>query len=62
MAGVSTFNPASVFSPDREDTVSEREAVASIDKDFHEEDTLLPSDALGHAGIKKEQGNHQSFH
>ena len=61
MTSVSAFNPAHVFSPEREDTHFEREAIGLIDKDFNEGDTLTIEDALGQAGVKSRNGLIKQF-
>ena len=53
MTTVSSFNPADVFSPDRENTPQEQDAINSIDRDYDEGDTLTVDDALGQAGVKR---------
>ena len=55
MTSVTTFNPADVFSQDREETPQEQDAISSIDRDYDEKDTLTVDDALGQAGVKQRQ-------
>ena len=55
MTSATTFNPADVFSQDREETPQEQDAISSIDRDYDEKDTLTVDDALGQAGVKQRQ-------